>query len=73
MAIVLGLLALALSAIVMVRWARRRSRGAVVAGALFSVMAPDPTLEARAGLRDEAAHPTREEEGEGEPEQPGVK
>lgn len=52
----------------LVRWARRRSRGAVVAGALLSMFAPDPTLEANLRLAEESKLQQVEEDEEGEPE-----
>ena len=63
-------LSLALIVYMMVRlvlWARRRSRGAVVAGALLSMFAPDPTLEANIRLAEESKQQQVEEDGEGEP------
>lgn len=51
----------------LVRWARRRSRGAVVTGALLSMFAPDPTLEANLRLAEESKQQQVEEDGEGEP------
>ena len=58
----LTLLILALLA----RWARRRSKGAVVAGALLSMFAPDPTLERNIRLAEEAKQVQCEEDEEGE-------
>ncbi|MFC1690289.1 hypothetical protein ACFL07_11655 [Pseudomonadota bacterium] len=48
------------------RWARRRSKGAVVAGALLSLFAPDPTLERNIRLAEEARQVQSEEDEEGE-------
>ena len=48
-----------------VRWARRRSRGALLTGALFSVVAPDPEFERRLRLAEEAQQEQHEEEGSG--------
>lgn len=48
-----------------VRWARRRSRGALLTGALFSVFAPDPEFERRLRLAEEAQQEQHEEEGSG--------
>lgn len=64
-------LSLALTVYLMVRlvqWARRRSRGAVVTGALLSIFAPDPTLEANIRLAEEAKQRQVEEDEEGEPQ-----
>jgi hypothetical protein len=51
---------------VLARWARRRSKGAVVAGALLSMFAPDPTLERNIRLAEEARQVQCEEDEEGE-------
>jgi hypothetical protein len=51
----------------LVRWARRRSRGAVITGAILSAFAPDPTLEANLRLAEEAKQQQVEEDEEGEP------
>lgn len=64
------LIALALAAVFVlmglgVRWARRRSRGALAAGALLSVFAPDPEFERRLRLAEEAQQEQHEEEGSG--------
>lgn len=52
-------IAAALGALIVVlallaRWARRRSRGAVITGALLSAFAPDPELEKNLRLAEEA-------------------
>jgi hypothetical protein len=52
----------------LVRWARRRSRGAVITGAILSLFAPDPTLEANLRLAEESKQQQMEEDEEGEPE-----
>jgi hypothetical protein len=52
----------------LVRWARRRSRGAVITGAILSMFAPDPTLEANLRLAEESKQQQVEEYEEGEPE-----
>lgn len=51
---------------VLARWAQRRSKGAVVAGALLSMFAPDPTLERNIRLAEEARQVQCEEDEEGE-------
>ena len=66
------LIAASLAAVVylmirLVRWARRRSRGAVVTGALLSMIAPDPTLEANIRLAEASKQQQVEEDEEGEP------
>ena len=48
------------------KWARRRSKGAVVAGALLSMFAPDPTLERNIRMAEEAKQIQCEEDEEGE-------
>jgi hypothetical protein len=48
------------------RWARRRSKGAVIAGALLSMFAPDPTLERNIRMAEEAKQFQFEEDEEGE-------
>jgi len=61
---------LALAAAVMVAlvaWARRRSRGAVITGALLSMFAPDPTLEANIRLAEASKQQQVEEDEEAEP------
>jgi len=52
--------------IVCARWARRRSKGAVAAGALLSVFAPDPAFEKNLRLVEEAKRIQSEEDEEGE-------
>ncbi len=62
-----GLIVLIVLMIVMVRWARNRSRGALVTGALLSVFAPDPELEKTIRLAEEAKTVQMEEdENEGQ-------
>lgn len=51
----------------LLRWARRRGRGALMAGAFMSVLAPDPTLEQNIKLAEEAQEETEEEDPGGEP------
>jgi len=65
--IALSLALVIVAMVLLVRWARRRSRGAVVAGALLSMFAPDPTLEANLRLAEESKQQQVEEEEEGEP------
>jgi len=62
----LGLAALIVVMVLLVRWARKRSRGAVVAGALLSMFAPDPTIERNIRLAEEARQSVAEEDEEGE-------
>ena len=65
------LLALGLAAAIacmggLVRWARRRSRGALTVGALLSLFAPDPTLARTIRLAEEARQIQLEEDEEGQ-------
>lgn len=62
----LGLAALIAVMVLLARWARKRSRGAVVAGALLSMFAPDPTIERNIRLAEEAKQAVAEEDEEGE-------
>ncbi len=52
--------------VLMARWARRRSKGAVMAGALLSLFAPDPALERNIRMAEEAKQTVAEEDEEGE-------
>ena len=56
--------------IVLARWARRRSKGAVATGALLSAFAPDPTFEKNIRLVEEAKKVQSEEDEEGEGKDP---
>jgi hypothetical protein len=64
--IAFGLAATLLILFLLARWARRRSKGAVVAGALLSMFAPDPTLERNIRMAEEAKQVQCEEDEEGE-------
>ncbi len=46
----------------LVLWARRRSTGALMAGAFLSVFAPDPTLEQSIKLTHEAQEDQEEDD-----------
>ena len=48
-----------------VRWARRRSRGAVITGALLSLFAPDPEFERQLRLAEESRREQHEEDESG--------
>lgn len=63
--IAVGLLAVIMVMVVLARWARRGSRGAVISGALLSMFAPDPELEKNIRLAEEARQEQHEEEEEG--------
>ena len=60
-------LAMAIIMVILVIWARRRTTGAVATGALLSIFAPDPTLEANIRLANEAKQEQAESEENGEP------
>ena len=64
--IALGLAATLFAMVILARWARRRSKGALVAGALLSMFAPDPTLERNIRLAEAARQVQHEEDEEGE-------
>ena len=66
----LGLAAAIAVMVGLVRWARRRSKGALTAGALLSMFAPDPTLERNIRLAEEAKQEQMEEDEEGEDKDP---
>ncbi|MBT8059608.1 MAG: hypothetical protein KJO33_08440 [Gammaproteobacteria bacterium] len=61
-----GLLLLFLVMALTVRWARRRSKGALMTGALLSLFAPDPELEKNIRLAEQARQVQNEEDEEGE-------
>ncbi len=52
--------------VALVRWARRRNKGAIAFGALITAFAPDPTFERNIKLAEEARTIKKEEDGEGE-------
>jgi hypothetical protein len=52
---------------ILVMWARRRSSGVIAIGAFFSILAPDPTLEQKIVLVEEAKVIQNEEDGQAEP------
>ena len=62
----LGLAALFTILFLLALWARKRSKGALVAGALLSMFAPDPTLERNIRMAEEAKQTVTEEDEEGE-------
>lgn len=63
--IALGLLSVIAILVLLARWARGGSRGAVISGALLSMFAPDPELEKNIRLAEEARQEQHEEEEEG--------
>lgn len=64
--IALGLLAVIVVMVLMARWARGGSNGAIIGGALLSMFAPDPELEKNIRLAEEARTEQHEEEEEGQ-------
>ena len=68
--IAVGLAAVLCIMFLLVRWARRRSTGAIAAGALLSLFAPDPTLENTIKLVEESKRLQSEEDEEGEDKEP---
>ena len=68
--IALGLLSAIVVMILLAKWARRRSKGAMMAGALLSIFAPDPELEKSIRLAEEAKQVQTEEDEEGEGKDP---
>jgi hypothetical protein len=51
---------------ILVLWARRRSKGVFAVGALFSLFAPDPTLEQKIVMIEVAKVNQREEDEQDE-------
>ena len=68
--IALGLLAPIVVMVLLAKWARRRSKGAVMAGALLSMFAPDPELEKNIRMAGQAKQVQTEEDEEGEDKDP---
>jgi hypothetical protein len=64
--IAIGLTTVLVILALLARWARHRSKGALVAGALLSMFAPDPTLERNIRMAEEAKQVQAEEDEEGE-------
>lgn len=64
--IALGLLLLFAVLVLLAYWARGRSKGALMVGALFSMFAPDPELEKNIRLAEQARQQQHEEDEEGE-------
>ena len=65
MSITAGLVILVVFMVILVKWARRRSAGALAAGALLSAFAPDPTLERNIRLAEQAKIVQMEEDEDG--------
>jgi hypothetical protein len=70
MFIAVGFLLLFVFFYLMVKWARTRSKGALAAGAIFSMFAPDPELEKNIRLAEESRQEQHEEDEEGEDRNP---
>ena len=52
---------------ILVLWARSRSSGVLAVGALFSIFAPDPTLEQKIVMVEEAKVDQNEQDEQDEP------
>jgi hypothetical protein len=63
--VALGLAALFVLLALLVRAARRGSRGALMTGALFAMFAPDPELEKNIRLANQARQEQHEEDEDG--------
>ena len=63
--IMLGFMALIACMAVLVLWARRRTKGVLAVGALFSVLAPDPTMEQKIVMVEQAKVNQNEEDEQG--------
>jgi hypothetical protein len=68
--IAIGLLAVIIVMVLLARWARTGSKGAVLSGALLSMFAPDPELEKNIRLANEARQEQHEEDEEGQDRDP---
>jgi hypothetical protein len=62
-----GFVALFAVMAILVLWARSRSSGVLAVGALFSIFAPDPTLEQKIVMVEEAKVEQNEEDEQDEP------
>ena len=61
-----GVISLLTIMAVLVMWARRRSVGVIAIGAFMSIFAPDPTLEQKIKLVEEANEEQQEDDEQGE-------
>ena len=68
--IALGLATVIALMIVLARWARRRSKGALFAGAILSIFAPDPEFEKNIRMAERAKQVQNEEDEQGEDKDP---
>ena len=64
--IALGLLLVIVVMVLLARWARTGSKGAILGGALLSMFAPDPEFEKNLRLAEESRQEQHEEEEEGQ-------
>ena len=64
--IALGLLLVIVVMVLLARWARTGSKGAILSGALLSMFAPDPEFEKNLRLAEESRPEQHEEEEEGQ-------
>lgn len=65
LSITAGLAVLAVIMVFLVKWARKRTTGALAAGALLAAFAPDPTLERNIRLAEQATIVQMEEDEDG--------
>jgi hypothetical protein len=65
LSITAGLLILTVIMVFLVKWARKRTTGALATGALLSAFAPDPTLERNIRLAEQAKIVQMEEDEDG--------
>ena len=70
--IAMSLFAVIIVMVLLARWARIGSKGAVLTGALLSMFAPDPELEKNIRLAEEARQEQHEEDEEGQDRDPPV-
>lgn len=56
--------------VLLARWARSGSKGAILSGALLSMFAPDPEFEKNIRLAEEARQEQHEEDEEGQDKDP---
>ena len=64
--IAISLLLVIVVMVLLARWARSGSKGAVLGGALMSMFAPDPEFEKNLRLAEESKQVQHEEEEEGQ-------
>jgi hypothetical protein len=65
--IITSFVALFIVMAILVLWARSRSSGVLAVGAFFSILAPDPTLEQKIVMVEEAKVDQNEQDEQDEP------